>query len=217
MRTTAEGAEELPDGKTEASSLGLFVSKMRRLEVPLKKVFIIPILLLAFAKTSYSEDIAERFDKGVILLKAGRYQDAISAFQKVVELKRDYAEGWSHLGRACIGAGRYQDGLNAFEEAVHWRPERASFWVGKGDSLLLLGRTDEAIKVFEKAIELDGNQDAAWYGKARCHALKADKEVALKHLSRAIELNAHYKNKAYRDRAFWSLWNDQDFKRIVEL
>jgi tetratricopeptide (TPR) repeat protein len=189
---------------------------MRRPEAAMKRILFIIFIWLACSQASFAAESDERFDKGVRLLNAGRFQEAAAAFQKVIDLDRDNVEAWFFLGQSCFGAGRCQEGLNAHEEAIHLQPAKAPYWVGKGSCLLCLGRTDEALSAFEKALELNKTSDYAWYGAARCYALKVDKEAALKHLSRAIELNSHYKNTAYRDGSFRNLSNDTDFQKLIE-
>jgi len=46
------------------------------------------------------------------------------------------------------------------------------------------------------------------------HSVKGDMENTLSYLFRAIEINAEYKEKAQKDEAFKTFWDDEDFKRI---
>ena len=46
--------------------------------------------------------------------------------------------------------------------------------------------------------------------------MKGDMEKALSDLKRAIELDTSYKEKAKEDKDFEKLWDDEDFKKLVE-
>ncbi len=182
----------------------------------MKKTIALLVIWFSCANASFAAETNEQFDKGVRLLNSRRFEEAVIAFQKVIDKDSRNAEAWFYVGQSWFGAGRCQDSLNAYEEAIHVQPGNGSYWVGKGRSLLCLGRTDDSLRAFEKAVELDKNLDYAWYCLARCYALKAEKETALKHLARAIELKSHYKDQAYRDRSFRNLSNDKDFQKLIE-
>ncbi len=79
-----------------------------------------------------------------------------------------------------------------------------------------LGRHDGAIKHYDKAIELQADSANAWYNKACAYSLKGDKERSLYNLRKAIELDPEYKEKAKKDEDFRNLWDDENFKKIVE-
>src|SRR4029079_19527305 len=53
---------------------------------------------------------------GVVNRELGRLDDAIAAFQKVIELAPDFVFGYYNLGRTLFLAGRFADALEAYEE-----------------------------------------------------------------------------------------------------
>ena len=158
-----------------------------------------------------SEDYRNR---GVALYLRDKYDLALNAFDKAIELKPKFA-AWYNKGIALDKLGRYGEALEAFDKAIELKPDFAFAWNNKGVELGKLDRHDEAIKAFDKAIELKPDHAEAWYNKACAYSLKGDKENALKNLSKAIDLDAKYKEMAKSDDAFKNLWDDEDFKRIV--
>jgi hypothetical protein len=48
------------------------------------------------------------------------------------------------------------------------------------------------------------------------YSLQNKKVKALENLKKAIELNSKYKEKAKKDEDFKNLWQDEDFKKLVE-
>jgi hypothetical protein len=74
------------------------------------------------------------------------------------------------------------------------------------------------------------NSAEAWFNKGvefaqlgkysvnmmRKSSVMNEKEKSLSDLKRAIELNSKYKEDAKKDKGFKNLWDDEDFKKIVE-
>ena len=69
---------------------------------------------------------------------------------------------------------------------------------------------------YDKAVELKPDYADAWYNKACSYSLKGDKGKSLENLRKAIELDPKYKKMSNLDDEFESLWDDEDFKKIVE-
>ncbi|MDD2891011.1 MAG: tetratricopeptide repeat protein [bacterium] len=124
-------------------------------------------------------------------------------------------QDYMNRGIALYFEGKYEIALKAFDEAIKLAPKDAIVWDNKGLMLNKLGKYEEAMQAHNKAIGLDPKNATAWYNKACIYSLKSDKNNAFKILSKAIELDANFKEQAKKDEDFESLWNDEDFKRIV--
>jgi len=72
------------------------------------------------------------------------------------------------------------------------------------------------LESLEKAIELKPDDAGAWFNRACLYALKGERENALSDLRRAIELDSSFKEKAKKDKDFEALWDDEEFKKLVE-
>lgn len=94
--------------------------------------------------------------------------------------------------------------------------EDKEVWVNKDVTHDKVGRHDEALKAVDKAIELKPDYADARYNRACVYSMKGEKEKAFSDLKRAIGLDKSYKEKAKKDEDFKNLWEDKDFKRIVE-
>lgn len=156
------------------------------------------------------------YNKGVVLGKLGRPpEEALKAYDKAIEIKPDYAKAWNNKGVTLGILGRPEEELKAYDKAIEIKPDYADAWCNKGVALGKLGRYPEALKAYEKTIELKPDYAATWYNIACAYSLKGEKENALKSLSKAIKLDAKYKEDAKKDKDFKSLWNDEDFKKII--
>ena len=170
-------------------------------------------LLEAFGMPLKPEDY---FNHGIDLYYKGKYELALKAFDKTIELKPDFADAWSIKGTVLGQLGKYADALQAINKAIELKPAFAEAWYNKGIILGKLGRYNEGLQAINKAIELNPNLLVnAWYNRACIYALMKDKQNALTDLSKAIKLDSKYKEKAKHDKDFKDFWNDKEFKQIV--
>lgn len=83
------------------------------------------------------------------------YPEAINAFEKVIELKPDYYEGYSSLGVVYSMLGEDELGINLIKEAIKLAPSVSYLHNNLGYALLKQGRFTEAAGAFESALQLD--------------------------------------------------------------
>ena len=74
----------------------------------------------------------EWFYKGNALYNQGKYNEAIQAYDKAIQLNPIYAESWSNKGFALVNQGKYSDAIRAFDKAIQLNPQDTDAWVGKG-------------------------------------------------------------------------------------
>jgi tetratricopeptide (TPR) repeat protein len=158
--------------------------------------------------------------RGVNLFLKSKYEEAIEAFDKAIELKHDYADPLSYKGAAHDKLGQYDEAIDAYNEAIKLKPKRAGLWFNKGVALVALGKPDqyeEAIKAYDKAIELKPDYADALYNRACLYSKKeGNEEKALSDLKQAIDSKESLKEKAKKDKHFEKLSDDKDFRELVE-
>jgi len=101
-------------------------------------------------------------------LDAGKYQEAIRAYTKVLE-KGEKAWVRNNLGLAYLESGEPEKAHAEFLRAVFLSPKNATFHNNLGVSYQRLDRLDEAQREFAQAVKLDPN-----YTRARFNLQKAD-------------------------------------------
>lgn len=89
-----------------------------------------------------SAEIEQRFQQGVIMLHAKRYDDAITAFHRVLLLNPDLTEANVNMGFALIGLERYKAARDFFEAAIELRKDQINAYYGL--ALALTGTNDVA-------------------------------------------------------------------------
>jgi tetratricopeptide (TPR) repeat protein len=150
-----------------------------------------------------SEDDDFWYRKGNALFDLKRYEEALEAYEKAIELNpEDAADAWNGKGSALEALGRYEEALEAYEKAIELNPEDAAdAWYDKGDALFDLKRYDEALEAYEKAIELNLEDAAdAWYDKGNALYNLKRYDEALEAYEKAIELNLENPADAWYDK-----------------
>ena len=57
-------------------------------------------------------------NRGNVLVRQGRYDEALKAFDKAIELKPNYTEAWNNKGYTLYLLGNYYDAAQAFNQGV---------------------------------------------------------------------------------------------------
>jgi len=133
--------------------------------------------------------IAKAKNTGIILHKAKRYGEALSAFEQALRLDPKDASIYNFKGVILCDLKRYNEALAAFEQALQFDPGFAIAYSNRGVALSGLKRYNEAIDACEQAIRLDPNLPSGYKCKAEVlYHLKRYKE-ALPFCDYAIQLS----------------------------
>jgi tetratricopeptide (TPR) repeat protein len=84
----------------------------------------------------------------------GKYDEAVQAYDKAIELDPKYAKAWVNKGLVLRMNGKYEKALQMFNMATKLDPQYASGWNNKGYALKQLGKTSESNAAYAKAKEL---------------------------------------------------------------
>jgi len=101
--------------------------------------------------------------KGCNHLELGRYEKALSDFNKAIELDSSVASYFWSRGRAFLKLDKLVEALADYEGAVRLDPNNAQYWNRRGFVKSQLGRLEEALEDYDKAIELDPQFVKAFY------------------------------------------------------
>jgi tetratricopeptide (TPR) repeat protein len=107
---------------------------------------------------------AEFFIQGLDLGGSGRYDEAIQAFDKAIEINPQDAVVWFFKGAALSELGKYDEANQAFDKAIEINPQDAEAWYYKGLVLDAQGKQDEAARAYNTSIEIDPQIEDEWWG-----------------------------------------------------
>ena len=108
------------------------------------------------------------YDRGLYLMAANKFEDAIPVFEQSLALNADNSEAWDSRGYCLYELGRYEESLQSIDKALQIEPDSAVFLNNKGHTLSALKRYNEALKSYEAAIAVYPSYREAMYGKCQC-------------------------------------------------
>jgi tetratricopeptide (TPR) repeat protein len=110
-------------------------------------------------------------DRGGDLVGQDKYDEAVQAYDKAIDINPQYAEAWAGKGAALYDQHKYDEAIQAFDKAIDIDPQYIIAWLLKGISLADQGKYNEAVQAYDKAIDINPQASAAWHYKSL--ALKA--------------------------------------------
>ncbi|MBT8485636.1 MAG: tetratricopeptide repeat protein [Phycisphaerales bacterium] len=88
------------------------------------------------------------YSLAVTLEAAGRDLEALSTYQRVIELDDELVDAYIAAGAACIRLGRCRTALRWLEQAIRRAPDNEFAYAHRIDALVQLGQHDEAEATF---------------------------------------------------------------------
>ena len=98
------------------------------------------------------------FEKATVLGKADRSEDAVAAYDQVLQVGFRSPEIWNNRGECLAKLDRIDDALESFDQSIAGNNEFGPAYFGKARVLVNAGRIDEAKTVFDQLIAIDDQE-----------------------------------------------------------
>jgi tetratricopeptide (TPR) repeat protein len=142
--------------------------------------------------TRYTERKSENpwgyYMLGLSAWKAGRAEEAESAFERALALDQRHVKSWINLSRVLLDSSRPSEALARLDEALAIDAESNAAYRLRGRAFHQLGRIDEAIESYRRAIQFDDTDAWSMNNMALVYIEQGMVEEALPPLARAVEL-----------------------------
>ncbi|QLA18788.1 tetratricopeptide repeat protein [Desulfolutivibrio sulfoxidireducens] len=135
--------------------------------------------------------------QGHALLILDKYEDALIAFQKAIELVPTNPRLWTNYGNTYYSLKRYQEALEAHEKSLQIDISYATAWNNKANALQEMKSYDESLHAYDKAIGIDETYSVAWHNKGNI----------LRSLNRENDALQAYEKALQFDKNFTAAWN----------
>ncbi|MGK7901800.1 MAG: tetratricopeptide repeat protein [Hormoscilla sp.] len=164
----------------------------------------------ALVKFENSTDLRDDYregwkGQGDALLTLGRYERALTAYQRVL-LEQNDPKNLNNQGKVLYKLGRKEDALVAHEQAIELDPNNASAWQGKGIALIGMREFDKAIEAFDKAKSISPNDPRVWQAKGIALGYLGRRPEALKVYEEALD---SYDKKLEKEPENLTAWVDR--------
>lgn len=94
-------------------------------------------------------ELERRFRDGVALLQAKHYDQALTAFHRVLQLNPEMPEAYVNAGFALLGMKQYKAAADFFDSATTLRPNQMNAYYGLGIALQEMGDKQGALQAME--------------------------------------------------------------------
>lgn len=112
------------------------------------------------AQEKGAAEIDQRFKQGVAMLHAKRYEDAITAFHRLLALAPQMPEAHVNMGFALLGLQRYAAARDFFQSAIELRKEQYNAYYGLAEALEGLKEMPGALGAMRTYLHLAPADDA---------------------------------------------------------
>jgi len=129
---------------------------------------------------------------GAVLIELGQADEALTAFDKAIELQPDYAEAHNNRGNALLKQRRGERAIAAYQAAIRIKPDYAQAYSNLAHSLHLQGAWTAAAEACRKAISLAPQSAEAHHNLGMILAVQGQYAQAVAELQRAIELRPQF-------------------------
>ena len=133
---------------------------------------------------TYSSD-----KKGIYYDKVSDTEEAISCFDKAIELDPNILTLYGAIGSAYIAKGDLTQAMLAFNKAIAINPKSAQPHVGRGYIYAHRGNLTKGIAEYNKAIEMDSTLAIAYHGRAHAYARQGKFTQAIADYNKAVEID----------------------------
>ena len=125
------------------------------------------IMALYSPRPGAARQANEWLEEGNTLREANHYEEALLAYERAIQLNRNYTVAYYYKGAVLYYLRRYEEALLAYERAIRLNPDYANTYIGKGLVLAKLNRYDAALATYEQAIQRDPTKHRAHHSKGQ--------------------------------------------------
>ena len=177
------------------------------------------IFIINTINSANAEDLLK---KANTFYELQRYEEALSNYQKALEIKPEYAKAWNGQAKTLYELNSHEDALSAYDKAIQIQPNYRNSWSGRGFVLSKLRRYSEAIKSFDKALKLEPESPQIWNARGESLRNLRKYDEAIKSYDKAIEIQPDYDGAWYNKAAvLYSLKRYKDalstYGKVIEL
>ncbi|HUV12380.1 MAG TPA: tetratricopeptide repeat protein [Acidobacteriota bacterium] len=149
------------------------------------------------------EAVRETFNQGVTFYNGGQYEEAIKAFEVVLEADNEQPSVWANVGACYTKLEQYDKAVEAYEHAIALEPDNATHYQSMGSAHAGGGNGEKAREYYEKAASMSTElspADAAvnYYNMGVTYINAGQSQEAADALKEAVELDPNHAEAHYQ-------------------
>ena len=161
--------------------------------------------VLAYQRLASSQDSRKALNDGEQMLKAGRYAEAIAAFDRALAADRGLAKGYLFRARANAAMNRNEAAIRDFTKVIQLQPGNAGALVERAAVHLGADEYPEVIADCDQALQRDSELSYAYMLRGIAWRGSGDLSRSLENFNRAVELTPGMETYSQRAATYQSL------------
>jgi tetratricopeptide (TPR) repeat protein len=137
--------------------------------------------------------------EGIVLLEKKRYEEAITLFNKAIDVKPYNHNAWNNRGNALYNLGRYKEAVTSYDRVIEIKPYDYEALNNRGNALCNLGYYEKAIASYDRNLILHLDDYEAWHNRGNALYNLGHYEKAIASYERAVAFNPN-KHEAWCNR-----------------
>jgi len=150
-------------------------------------LFSLPVLI-SYADT----ETDELFQKGTEAFQNFRFSEAISYYDKILEINPKHEDALSNKGAVLFQLGKHDEAISYLDKVLEINPNHIGALNNKGAVLVELGKAEEAIPYLDKVLEINPNDLYALTYKGDAFFQLHDTEEALSYYKSVVKIEPDY-------------------------
>jgi tetratricopeptide (TPR) repeat protein len=122
-------------------------------------------------------------------MKEQRFDEAIAAYEAVLEKSPDTAQAYIGIGNIHARRGAYDEALECYDGALHIRKDLPPALMMSGNAYLKKGMEDRALERFQQAVDANPGMAQARLSMSRIYSKQGRTQDAIACLHEALEYN----------------------------
>ncbi len=126
---------------------------------------------------------------GTAFLQQGKINEAISHFQKALQINPDYADAHYNLGNALLQKGDVDEAIAQYQRALQIHPDYVEASYNLGNALLQKGDAEAAVAQYQRVLQFNPDNADAQNNLGSALLRKGNVDEAIAHFRRALQAN----------------------------
>ncbi|MBE0713673.1 MAG: protein kinase [Candidatus Aminicenantes bacterium] len=201
--TAIKRAKALMHKTTEKEKASIEISYARIIENDREKAS----RLLQQRAERYPREKAIINNVGIDYYGIGAYDQAIKAFNQVLELDPNYEPAHNMLGYTYLKMGEFSKAVEHLKKSASLLPGEANPLDSLGEAYFWMGRLDESAATYKQALEIKADFESAIFAVGYIHALKEEYAEGLKWFDKFIAATPPgIRREGYLFKGFYRYW-----------
>jgi tetratricopeptide (TPR) repeat protein len=155
-------------------------------------------------------------EKGIALGKLGRYEEAITWFDKALSIDPRNFYSLSYKGAALGLLGRYGESITWIDKSLEVNPNALESLNGKVAALFALGRKQDAMEWIDRALSLDPTNQNALDWKSKLQMLGVNQGISQSNDSQLTKYQNEELGISFQYPSYWTEFDESQRKQTAE-